>query len=1044
MSLRRTRRPSNKAASPSKRSLLSKDDHPEDSARSPVYNYYSLKDENLRKDHSDSSFWADNPHEEKKEEDAPPSSCALSPSFSSHSSRAPGPRIARLASLFSSRAVVVGPSNKQITTTTTVSKPPRRSQSAPRRRLATEEGGTTGISSSASNASSSSAGLAWPGTVDKRGRVYQTPSQEDDRLDTTTTENDTTSSNHPLDSSGEPSAPLQGYRNPREVVTPRKYNESGAIRPRILSKTSLSSWKYQNSQKTIKGEQESNPASASQGVAIATRYLMREQERQQQKTSQESVQSVTDRSYTHEIAAWPDEGDDDRFTEASSAYMEVESSYESFGPQQEERSLFTEENLRKQNELNSPPHRTFPASPGYRGLLDKTKDVPSLMDVVDHSDDASSSKATSVVSGRRIDFDTESDIFDGISLARESDVFDNLSSPRRSMETGISRSSTPGKQSLVYPERIAEEGEETAQNHDSFNMVILGGGLTTIQTTNQDYSIRKTASQYDENLSNSDVDQYGFSRTPGFNEMLESGKNNDSSLLGISGNFSKSPRKGVVEIFDDDESSDFTDRSSLFTDPYESTGFEGDLAKYYIPQSTMKILIRKYRQCTERVDPSFSFDGAERVEDETKAFALFEMRSRIMEKDIERGLERRGGTAHVDDLVLTNYYRSAHRIRDAMIVAKAWRDGANPQDVVNTDRLTQGDIKTFFIRRVRYNGYFGGLEPRLWVDDTDFMQYKCASLGARFLHGFEMFTVGDCQSLLLKMTNERCMELREELNDATRRQLEAEDEMRAETGRVSYGMTQAELDYISSMEEVKIVSKKLVAAEKAFALVRDRIEKLISRYESLLVKIENDSFAGASSVVTQESSYVSSEYWRTEEERERAAWARRARRAELRAEVAAREAMLAKQQARLIREEKERELEELKQKLLELQSESSQNAVEREHSVVLARNIASQRGGSFIGQSSRDINRQNIEDVKQKFRERTALRDTHRMRSPVKDTSRDFIPSYGASPKPKPVTPSPQRIQRNNILRLAGEEMYQHLDFYERSLKAVDESRIGY
>ena len=43
------------------------------------------------------------------------------------------------------------------------------------------------------------------------------------------------------------------------------------------------------------------------------------------------------------------------------------------------------------------------------------------------------------------------------------------------------------------------------------------------------------------------------------------------------------------------------------------------------------------------------------VEDSKKAFALFELRSRIMEFDIERGLDRKGGTVVVDDVVNKEY-----------------------------------------------------------------------------------------------------------------------------------------------------------------------------------------------------------------------------------------------------------------------------------------------------------------------------------------------------------------------------------------------------
>jgi hypothetical protein len=182
--------------------------------------------------------------------------------------------------------------------------------------------------------------------------------------------------------------------------------------------------------------------------------------------------------------------------------------------------------------------------------------------------------------------------------------------------------------------------------------------------------------------------------------------------------------------------------------------------------------------------------AAEAEEDAKKAFALFEMRSRIMEKDIERGLERQGGTVAVDDLVITPYNQAAHRVRDAVIVSKAWRDGASPRDVITASLLTRRDSKSHTIRRpIRgtharagsvisaFGDSFGSigvqhpfspagnsfdgpkfyLEEVRWVDDTDFMQLRCPSLGPRCMRGFEMFTIGDCQSILLKLTNERCV-----------------------------------------------------------------------------------------------------------------------------------------------------------------------------------------------------------------------------------------------------------------------------------------------
>jgi hypothetical protein len=152
----------------------------------------------------------------------------------------------------------------------------------------------------------------------------------------------------------------------------------------------------------------------------------------------------------------------------------------------------------------------------------------------------------------------------------------------------------------------------------------------------------------------------------------------------------------------------------------------------------------------------------ESLVDTKKAFALFEMRSRIMETDIDRGLERRGGTNVVDDIVLTPYFQAAHRVRDAVIVSKAWRDGATPKDVITAHLLTRRSAKAFFvprlIERIRrpgnnsYKRYW--LEEVRWLDDTDFMLLRCQSLGSGSMKGFEMFTIGDCQSILLKMTSD--------------------------------------------------------------------------------------------------------------------------------------------------------------------------------------------------------------------------------------------------------------------------------------------------
>jgi hypothetical protein len=461
----------------------------------------------------------------------------------------------------------------------------------------------------------------------------------------------------------------------------------------------------------------------------------------------------------------------------------------------------------------SAPHRNFatPTSQGFCGLLDKSKEVPSLLDNFD-SDSVSSSKATTVVSAslpindtrrhaiRKVGWDSQmdeedvesvSDIFDGISVSKESDVFDNLSfgeirstTPRRGLST---------RSQVSYPERIAEEDENVVPAFASgppaddgeLKLVLLGGGLTAIQTTRTDFFNRCTATDFDGNLSVSDVSSNGYARIPGYNQMVSAGMNHDSTLRGIQGNLGMRPRarpsepsaanprarhEETAQSDDSSTSSSATShKSSLFSDPYRSdVGLEvfGDLSEYYVHPTLMKKVLRKYRTMSEACASKMNFADYENEEDERKAIALFEMRSRVMEKDIERGLERRGGSFVVDDIVTTPYNRTAHRIRDAVIVSKAWRDGATISDVINSSVLTRRMARTYFTKRpiprevsagTSASGFRYSWEAVTWLDDTDMMQYRCPSLGSRHMRGFEMFTIGDCQSILLKLTNERCM-----------------------------------------------------------------------------------------------------------------------------------------------------------------------------------------------------------------------------------------------------------------------------------------------
>mmetsp|Transcript_3805 Transcript_3805/g.10450 ORF Transcript_3805/g.10450 Transcript_3805/m.10450 type:complete len:808 (-) Transcript_3805:44-2467(-) len=788
----------------------------------------------------------------------------------------------------------------------------------------------------------------------------------------------------------------------------------------------------------------------------------------------------------------------------------------------------TEEALAVKDHL-TPPHRTFSGgATGYRGLLDKTKDVPCLMD--DALNDSDNSYSTSSVASRSSRVD--SDVFDGVAsdgeqgqqqLQQQQQQVPPLAVPHKFV-----RSNSRVKKA-TYPESIAEEedyhlspqrkevrkdrqqqlpsSESKRNNQDPnkkeepYKVVLLGGGLTAIQSSMDNYTSRQTLDDFDETLSNSEVESNGFTRTPSLAEMMNAGKNaNDSSVLlsNLRSDFEHSaarPPAGTSHQSFSPKRVDNGEPTSLFPDdPFANDPFgmenemkeDVDYSQYYIEPTVMKKLLRVYRQISDYISQrNLSLTELDKLEDENKAFALFEMRSRIMEKDIERGLERRGGTFAVDDIVLTPYYRAAHRVRDAVIVAKAWRDGASPQDVTNTAVLTQRD-QTFFIRRPLtqsstgsvFSGSYGSnmsqryyWEAVKWIDDTDFALFHCPSLGPRSLRGFEMFTIGDCQSILLKLTNERCVELRKELNAATKEQLVAEELMKEEGEDDGLGMmTESEMTYLGTMERVKTISKQLVVAEQSFTLVRDRIERLVAKYEALLVRIDNEgSVAGASSVVTNDESVYSeddldSEAW---QEREAQMWARRAKRAELKAEVAAREALMARQEADNIRRESEYELERVQLKLAELQSEASTAISEREHNAVMHKyrpaatnQEIEETNPPATASAVEAIDKNKINSVKQRFRDRMAAKkrmddggssvvsqqmpprhpQPSRPMGNARLQSRPLAHSSSRQRQPRRVNNSSTKAEAaalNQMFRAAGEEMFSHLDFYERSLKAV-------
>lgn len=128
-------------------------------------------------------------------------------------------------------------------------------------------------------------------------------------------------------------------------------------------------------------------------------------------------------------------------------------------------------------------------------------------------------------------------------------------------------------------------------------------------------------------------------------------------------------------------------------------------------------------------------------------------------------------------------------------------------------------------------------------------------------------------------------------------------------------VAEAEQLYRDATIEVKTLSIKLVLADKAFELVRNRMVKLVETIESLLVSIQNDDESDddtSSSTRSDEVDGSDTESYSSHESEDRDKLARRAKRAELSAEVAVREALLAKQEAEKISADKQREINSLK------------------------------------------------------------------------------------------------------------------------------------
>mmetsp|Transcript_18975 Transcript_18975/g.23345 ORF Transcript_18975/g.23345 Transcript_18975/m.23345 type:complete len:1647 (-) Transcript_18975:76-5016(-) len=728
---------------------------------------------------------------------------------------------------------------------------------------------------------------------------------------------------------------------------------------------------------------------------------------------------------------------------------------------------------------------------GFLGFLDKTKDVPNLIDDSDSvttvSTMATERNSAPVAQnhgpairhvGHQGNPPFGSDVFDDLSGNHDSgsDVFSGISSS----VTGHSfirhgrlskRHMSPTQQRngrLILEHKLPLNSNQSKDN--DVNIVDINRTLTTVQTSVEDFERRTTSKEFDSMLSESDTDFFSGAednRIP--KHVIPSPEdNNKSSWPG------HNLTRGFHSILSDTRSEtsgggSFTSSSSFRSSVISNnSGTSLDLSQYAVEPSQVRKLVKHYRKMSNNIakrtnDPSV-------MEDSKKAFALFEMRSRIMETDIERGLDRTGGTTTVDDIALTSYYQAGYRVRDAVVVSKAWREGASPADAKTAFFLTTGKAGSFHVkRRVRSGEPDGSVisgmsysdwssisrqpfvwEKVLWIDDTEFSLLRCPSLGPSTLRGSDIFTLGDCQSILLRLTNDYCEELRSKLDEAIDCQLIAEHIMREEAEADNGSMTEAEDAYLEAMDEVKTVTSSLARAEKAFEMVRSKIEELVSKYENILQLmdtsgnrvVDEDSVCGGDDLSNPSSL----------DQDTRNKLTRRAQRAELKAEVASREAQIAKveaekskQEAERIRIQKEKELEELRKRLDELEVKSSMMESDYENKLQYHKNFVEDTFKNRVGFTNdmsvepRDaVGTQSLlyaasnvgidqdkgdakERLKARFRERRSLAEASINRN--KSGSGTLVESTEAS------------VQQKK--KISG-TVHQRLMFYERSLQAVE------
>ena len=351
---------------------------------------------------------------------------------------------------------------------------------------------------------------------------------------------------------------------------------------------------------------------------------------------------------------------------------------------------------------------------GYKGLIHKTQDVPNLID--DLSVTSASTVATNTVTPKKYALHAKLDV----------EEFDNDNE-------GVSVSSMHAENS----DRSVDSSGGQEKMQSQVDIVRLNASFSTVQTTSEDYARRQRSHDFDVDLTESDTD------------------------------YAARTRKGTAILNQEDDDDGYFSSSSSSDSEEDSSDY--NLTQYRVDEEQNKRLVKAYRNMSK-----FTSRGSYSGEDEgaKQSFALVEFRSRIMASDIERGFERMGGTTVVDDIVLTNHYQTKCRVRDAVIVSKAWREGTCPKDAITAKNLI-GE-RDFYVKRsnrpISSNGSTSSnsldsldstcskvqifYERIDWFDDTDLALLAC--FGAKTLRGIDIFTEGDCQSMLLKLTHEYC------------------------------------------------------------------------------------------------------------------------------------------------------------------------------------------------------------------------------------------------------------------------------------------------